>query len=847
EISSILGLAVDAPFDREGLERGLARVSQLLRKRRHLAATAEIVAVTYDEERRVATVEVRVDAGPRYRVDYVGNYVISNATLHTLVDESSMSGQDSASLDNAREKIRAHYERAGFARAQVYVEDVPAYGPWKATAERVLRFYVDEGPRVEIEEVIVEGSLERDGRSLAADVWSFVYAETPTGDLIQPLELADLEEVFGKSPGPTPRGRPLEEPDVIWRPFTWPLLLPQVERKPLYTPGLFEAARQRMLDQYRKDGFLQASITAPDLLWVDGGRRLRVRYRVNEGNQTHIAGVRFEPPPPVPIIDLLAGATLQPGSPADLYAIEQMRLSLESNLREHGYPFATVTEELKPVGTDSIDVLYRLTPGTQVTVAGIRFRGQEQTREFLLRDRMRLGVGDLYAASEVDESRQRLLRTGLFTSVNIGFLDDREGTARRVLLVDVVERPRYSIEAGAGGSLEDGPRAFSTVEVRNLFGAGVGLRGRGQINYPRALYGLYFDSDDLTSPLRRFDDYPDTYRWALFTEGQFIATAEIPKLYGLPSDVRLHMDTVGLREIRPAFTLMKGSLASGIDLQPFPWLHLAPQLELETSDFDCPSLSTGQSCNEGAPGLTRRVDAGTIGQLTLHLGTTLDARDDPFRPHSGVLVSVNSDVAIGDGVLRASDSSAAGPVISRFWKLLGTVSTYVPLAADATLALTVRAGNIFPLSPDPSTNYIPLFKRFYLGGTNSVRGYNFDALLPVDDERWPSSQRGPIFPSEQQLISLGGNFLLNGRAELRKTLVGDLEFGLFTDTGQLATVMEAASLFGFAIGAGAGLRYLTPVGPVVLDLAAKVIDGQRRLPPFDDLSRYNLHLSIGYF
>ena len=82
---------------------------------------------------------------------------------------------------------------------------------------------------------------------------------------------------------------------------------------------------------------------------------------------------------------------------------------------------------------------------------------------------------------------------------------------------------------------------------------------------------------------------------------------------------------------------------------------------------------------------------------------------------------------------------------------------------------------------------------------------------------------------------------------LRKTLVGDLELGLFVDGGQLAQNVENVSLAGFAMGGGFGLRYNTPVGPFVLDLGTKIIDGQRALSAFDDLSRYNLHLSIGYF
>jgi outer membrane protein insertion porin family len=855
EVLQSLGLKAGQPFDRLGLEEGLVKILQALVAKRHLRARSAIVGVDYGPERKEVSLRVLVDAGPRYRVDFSGNRAVAAAYLKAVMNERVVGALDRNTLQRAVADVERYYREEGFARVKVRTDEVPAYRPWNKDAERVLRFHVDEGHRVEVREIVVEGGTARDGHDIAADLWAFVIGETPTGGLVQRMDVGDLEDLLGRPAGKRDDDRPAQLATVEFE----PLPLPSFKRRPPYTAKLFEAARQRIIDRYRKQGFLSVTVDGPELIWLDDGQAVRVRYRLHEGPQVYVSGVRFLPEPSLPIAELLSQVTLEPGEPADLYAVEETRLTLEDNLRDRGFPFARVTEELKRLEDELVEVHYLIEEGPRVRIGELRVSGNRMTQEFAILDRITLSSGDWYSARAIEQSRQRLLRTGLFTAVSIQFLDDRADATARDLLVEVRERPRFSVEAGAGASLEDGPRAFSSFEVRNIAGFGVGLRGRGQVNYPRTFYPLTY-GDDPNSPARRFDEEDDPVRSLLFAEYQFLMSAEMPKVYGVPFDARLHVDAVGLREIRPAFTLLKGSVLAGLNLRPLPWLHLGPQLEAETSDFDCPTLTLGRSCGEASVGLTRRTDAGTLAQGTMRLLSSVDLRDDPFRPRSGVFAALSSDLALGAGQLRQSDQGA-GFVQSNFVRLSGLLSGYVPIAPQVTLALTARGGNIFMLPTTSSEvgNYVPLFKRFYLGGTGSVRGFITDVILPVDDENWPADQREPTVRVEGLPISLGGNFFMNGRGELRFGLLGNLELGLFVDAGQLANDVRNVSLAGFALGTGFGFRYNTPVGPLAVDLGWRVIDGQRQLerplwlrsvsnlPGRADLWAPNFHLSIGYF
>lgn len=110
---------------------------------------------------------------------------------------------------------------------------------------------------------------------------------------------------------------------------------------------------------------------------------------------------------------------------------------------------------------------------------------------------------------------------------------------------------------------------------------------------------------------------------------------------------------------------------------------------------------------------------------------------------------------------------------------------------------------------------LPASERFFAGGDESVRGYSFESLGPVDDE-------GDV---------IGGEYLLTSSIELEQLVTQSLGFALFADAGNASDggIPEPV------LGAGAGLRVRSPVGVLRLDLAH----------PFDGDERgVRLHLGI---
>ncbi len=139
-------------------------------------------------------------------------------------------------------------------------------------------------------------------------------------------------------------------------------------------------------------------------------------------------------------------------------------------------------------------------------------------------------------------------------------------------------------------------------------------------------------------------------------------------------------------------------------------------------------------------------------------------------------------------------------------------------------------------------NYVPLFERFYLGGSDSVRGFTPDGVIPVDLRQDDPSKPRP-------LVSQGGTAFWNTRGELRFPIVGPLEGGLFVDAGQLLLDWTQFNPAFLSAGVGGGLRINTPVGPLVLDLGFGILDGVRGLglQQGDLTRRFVIHPALGYF
>ncbi|CAI8898013.1 translocation and assembly module TamA [Pseudomonas soli] len=111
---------------------------------------------------------------------------------------------------------------------------------------------------------------------------------------------------------------------------------------------------------------------------------------------------------------------------------------------------------------------------------------------------------------------------------------------------------------------------------------------------------------------------------------------------------------------------------------------------------------------------------------------------------------------------------------------------------------------------------IPPSLRFFAGGDQSVRGYDYQSLSPKNN----------------QGDRIGGRYLVAGSAEYQYSIAEKWRLATFIDQGNSFNSLELPSL---KTGVGIGVRWVSPVGPLRLDLARAL----------DDDGGFRLHFSMG--
>jgi outer membrane translocation and assembly module TamA len=146
---------------------------------------------------------------------------------------------------------------------------------------------------------------------------------------------------------------------------------------------------------------------------------------------------------------------------------------------------------------------------------------------------------------------------------------------------------------------------------------------------------------------------------------------------------------------------------------------------------------------------------------------------------------------------------------------------YLPIWWRMIFATRLLLGSIQPYGAT-ETAEIPRNVRFFSGGPGSVRGFRLNRLGPLDSDGDP----------------VGGNSLIEGSVELRFPIAGQFWGALFVDFGNVFSEPLTYRLNDLRYAAGPGIRYMTPIGPIRLDIGF-VIDPRSN----EDSSR--LEFSIG--
>jgi outer membrane protein insertion porin family len=429
--------------------------------------------------------------------------------------------------------------------------------------------------------------------------------------------------------------------------------------------------------------------------------------------------------------------------------------------RARGYIDVDVTPERQAnVESGKIDILYHIKEGPQSYVEQIIIQGNNRTKDKVIRRELLLAPGEIYDGVRADVSEKRLENLQYFGNANGGSgvdISPQDTTVpnRKNMVVTVEEKRTGSVTFGAGFSSVDSLLGFVEITQGNfdLFNFPY-FTGGGEKFRVRLQYGLERQDAEIEFKEPWFLEQRLSLGYNLFYHNAtYLSTYYNERNFG-------------------------GSVSLAKGFGPF-W---SGSITYTLQDFDLYEFASNSS-----PQLLMEQGYRTDSSITM--GMTYDRRDSVLLTRRGLHADFSAEFA-------------GGPLWGQtnIYKFQADAQKYILLPYD--LILTI-AGATGVADYYGNSTEVPLFDRFFLGGSRSIRGFGNRDIGPIDDNNEP----------------LGGDTMAYTNLELTFPIMDRVRGAVWNDMGFL----DARSFhYTDAIqegdaAAGVGLRLNLPIGPLRLD------------------------------
>jgi len=513
-----------------------------------------------------------------------------------------------------------------------------------------------------------------------------------------------------------------------------------------FDPKTLDKDLEKIADLYQNSGYYFAYFESPRFEFFTEGRThwVRVFLEIVEGKKFFVSEVEIKGNRVFPTSKILS--QLRPGK-GEIFVPTYLEKSLDLLRDEYGdkgYIYAHLEPDLEfDRQAGEVKILLQIEEGSLAKVGKIKIEGNTFTKERVFKHTFVLKEGDILNAHKLREGWRRLYNLGFFETVEIEPLFTSSSTVDLLVKVKEAEQ-RGQILFGVGYSSVSGLEGHIQLSKDNLGGVGKKINLDWKFGKKRSDYDIgYTDRWWRDSPLRLECDLYNLLRKYYEAQGAYKKERVGGKI-GLGWPIWKNMQTsIGLRNEEVTISHIEG--------EPFP---------------EDPELEAGSKIERS---------------LELMLDRNTRVRDEAFNPYKGSysFLSVEKTGAFLGGDLEFTKYKAEWRGYLRkgeFWKS--------PILA---YRLRGRLGE-----------NLPFYEQFYLGGLETLRGYEENEFR--------------------------GDKVVLGSLELRVPLAKELLGSLFVDAGKAWS--EDSSMEGFKIGWGFGIRFKTPIGLIRLNYGVGEKEGR---------------------
>jgi outer membrane protein insertion porin family len=494
---------------------------------------------------------------------------------------------------------------------------------------------------------------------------------------------------------------------------------------------------------YHNHGFTRSRVSEPQVDITPEG--IHITFKIDEGPRFKVGKVDISG-------DLILdkGALIEKLSirREDFYNREKLRndvIAVRDLYGAHGFAYADVNPQVsEDLENDVVNITFDIKKRQEIYFENIFINGNTRTRDNVIRRQLKVIEQERFDGKALKRSVRNLYRLDFFEDIKINTLKGSTDD-QMVLKIDVTEKPTGQFSFGAGYSSEESLFLVGSVSERNLFGKGQILKFSGEFGGSTTKYSLSF------------------------TE---------PWLFDMP---------------------LSGSIN-------------AYQQEKEYDEYDRTSIGAGIGFSYPVFDYTRlywsyAYDSSEVANID-------DTADDTIKELEGTNVTSSTTLSLGydsrDSALNPSEGSKhrisfeyagiGGDV--GFNKVTAETGWYFPLFKGLVGFIHAKGGSVIENSDD---KIIPDYEKFYLGGMNSLRGFDYRGVHLTN------------INNEGDETKIGGDSMIQFNVELIIPIAKKV--------GLMGVVFfDAGNVYGdeFDIGdlrktAGYGFRWFSPLAPIRIE------------------------------
>lgn len=590
----------------------------------------------------------------------------------------------------------------------------------------------------------------------------------------------DIDFVGNKAVGDRTLKRKMKETKETWM-FSF------ITKRGTYKDSKYEEDAEQVQGFYRDKGYLTTNVGNPEIRTLqtsaDGKTRdIQLVIPISEGARYKVGAFTFADNKVVKSEALKPIFKLKEG---EFYSEKTVRKGLEKAREIYGsggywemtgYPMFKRHDEVDPSASPEdraaaaakpaiVDITMHMQEGEQFFVNRITFTGNTVTRDRVIRRELNLVEGGIFNTEALKYSVKRLNQLGYFKPLEgnetIQVQKAPSGKNQVDVTLKLEEQNRNQLQFGAGYSQLDGTFMSGSYATSNFLGQGETFEVSAQVGARAKNYQF-----SVTEPY--LFDRPISGGITLFSR-------KYDYMYGY--------DQVFYSEVRAGIAVTGGMPLRKIS--PFARIFTSYAYEVIDTAFDEDLIDGATGGNPGDP-LFGALDRGRNIESRVSPTVVYNTVDNPFQPRSGMRITGTFEVA--GGLLGGTTD---------YMRPDAEVILYIPHTRRTAFGLRAQGGLVRGYG---TTENLPYYRRFFLGGETQIRGYDIRTVGPLDAQR----------------RALGGDKFLLFNAEYYFDIASMVRALVFHDAGQAYAEGDPFNLRTLRTSSGVEMRVMMPVMNVPL-------------------------------